>query len=189
MANGRLAGSPLMAGAPHAILIGGASHTGKSTLAAKLAAATGYPVVSTDSLARHPGRPWPDPPAFIADYYANLTTDTHMTLLLHHHENLWPTIQRLISETPQIIIEGNALRPEYLTHCDPATTTCLCLTAPDATLTTRINQSADTPLAQAFLRRTLTDNAQIIASAETHAIRCEPADKITLSSLTSVGSF
>lgn len=40
------------------ILIGGASHTGKSTLAQALASHLGWNYRSTDKLARHPGRPW-----------------------------------------------------------------------------------------------------------------------------------
>ena len=39
------------------LLIGGPSHTGKSTLAETLAAELGWNHVSTDSMARHPGRP------------------------------------------------------------------------------------------------------------------------------------
>lgn len=39
------------------LLIGGTSHTGKSTLAAAWAEAHGARVVHTDLLKRHPGRP------------------------------------------------------------------------------------------------------------------------------------
>ena len=39
------------------ILIGGTSHTGKSTLARQLAEELGWNYLSTDQLARHPGRP------------------------------------------------------------------------------------------------------------------------------------
>lgn len=38
------------------ILIGGSSHVGKSTLSKQLAAALGIELISTDDLARHPGR-------------------------------------------------------------------------------------------------------------------------------------
>ena len=40
------------------ILIGGSSHTGKSTAAREIAGRLGWSHLSTDSLARHPGRPW-----------------------------------------------------------------------------------------------------------------------------------
>ncbi len=42
------------------LLIGGTSHVGKSTLAARLASSLGWSTRSTDQLARHPGRPWRD---------------------------------------------------------------------------------------------------------------------------------
>ncbi|MEL7245323.1 MAG: 2-phosphoglycerate kinase, partial [Cyanobacteria bacterium J06573_2] len=40
------------------ILIGGSSHVGKSTLAQSLANKLNWNYISTDKLARHPGRPW-----------------------------------------------------------------------------------------------------------------------------------
>ncbi len=40
------------------ILIGGSSNVGKSILAQSLALKLGWSHISTDSLARHPGRPW-----------------------------------------------------------------------------------------------------------------------------------
>ncbi len=44
------------------ILIAGSSHVGKSTFAARLTKALGWSLISTDSLARHPGRPAYRPP-------------------------------------------------------------------------------------------------------------------------------
>lgn len=44
------------------ILIGGTSHTGKSTLAEFLAAELESINISTDKLALHPGRPWKERP-------------------------------------------------------------------------------------------------------------------------------
>ena len=60
-------------GLPGVMLIGGTSHAGKSSLAAELAARLGYEALSTDKLARHPGRPWrqgeaPVPP-HVAEHY------------------------------------------------------------------------------------------------------------------------
>ena len=43
------------------LLLTGTSHVGKSTCAGKVGAALGWPVVSTDALARHPGSGKPDP--------------------------------------------------------------------------------------------------------------------------------
>lgn len=44
------------------ILIAGTSHVGKSTLAGLLSERLRCEAISTDSLARHPGRPWPGIP-------------------------------------------------------------------------------------------------------------------------------
>ena len=44
------------------VLIGGTSHVGKSTASELLAGTLGWAHVSTDSLARHPGRPWKPAP-------------------------------------------------------------------------------------------------------------------------------
>jgi hypothetical protein len=41
------------------VLIGGTSNVGKSTLAQAVAERLGFEYLSTDGLARHPGRPWP----------------------------------------------------------------------------------------------------------------------------------
>lgn len=100
------------------ILITGTSHAGKSTLAASIGDALGWTVMSTDKLARHPGRPWPSPPPHIEDYYKALSDGTIYRLLLDHHGNMWPVIQRLLrdhreQDTP-LVLEGSALRPEYL---------------------------------------------------------------------------
>ena len=40
------------------MLIGGTSHVGKSTLGKALASKLGWDCVATDSLGKHPGRPW-----------------------------------------------------------------------------------------------------------------------------------
>src|SRR5215468_118437 len=57
------------------ILIGGTSHTGKSTVAKRIAERLGAICVSTDSLARHPGRPWPaarEVPPHVVEHYLQL---------------------------------------------------------------------------------------------------------------------
>lgn len=50
---------------PKVILLGGTSHAGKSTLARAVASSLGWRTLSTDQLARHPGRPWALPPQFV----------------------------------------------------------------------------------------------------------------------------
>lgn len=58
------------------ILIAGTSHVGKSTFAARLTKALGCSLISTDSLARHPGRPWPTVRPAVAEFYSSLSPET-----------------------------------------------------------------------------------------------------------------
>lgn len=100
------------------ILIAGTSHVGKSTLAGLLSEKLGCEAISTDSLARHPGRPWPGIPAPVEDYYTQLSAETIHWFLKVHHQNIWPLIRSLIDNTSgtgnPAIFEGAALRPEFI---------------------------------------------------------------------------
>lgn len=67
------------------VLIGGTSHTGKSTVAKRIAEKIGATCVSTDSLARHPGRPWPaarDVPPHVVRHYLELGDHALITSVL-----------------------------------------------------------------------------------------------------------
>lgn len=106
---------------PRVILIGGTSNTGKSTVARLVAAETGSDVQSTDSLARHPGRPWRTPeyelPPHVVEHYSTLSRAALLTDVLAHYERLWPRIDALIadrvsdSRQPALVLEGSALWP------------------------------------------------------------------------------
>lgn len=76
------------------VLIGGTSNVGKSTVARAVAAELGFGCLSTDRLARHPGRPWRTPewevPAHVAEHYRSLSVDELITSVLGHYERLWP---------------------------------------------------------------------------------------------------
>jgi 2-phosphoglycerate kinase len=105
-------------GLPRCILIGGASHLGKSSVARHIAAALGFTHVSTDSLARHPGRPWPTPdwavPPHVAEHYGTLTDDELIASVLTHYRNMAPMIAELVRERSEegLVLEGSALLPE-----------------------------------------------------------------------------
>jgi predicted kinase len=62
------------------VLIGGTSNVGKSTVADEVAARLRFERWSTDSLARHPGRPWrtdgDELPPHAAEHYRDLTVDS-----------------------------------------------------------------------------------------------------------------
>lgn len=71
------------------LLIGGASHVGKSTLAQSLASHLKWNCYSTDKLARHPGRPWQEGnkeiPQHVARYYEQLSADELIQDVLYHY--------------------------------------------------------------------------------------------------------
>lgn len=156
------------------VLIGGTSHVGKSTLGADLAAALGWSLTATDSLARHPGRPWAQVRPHVVEFYENLSAPTIYRLLLDHHRNLWPGIRELISRrTDPLIIEGSALRPELVAELPDDNLDVVWLTASDAFIIDRIHVSSGfseaSPqsqyLIQCFIDRSLTDNARIVTAA------------------------
>ena len=107
------------------ILIGGASHTGKSTLARSIAAHLNCNYSSTDKLARHPGRPWQpklaDIPKHVVEHYQLLSTDRLIEEVIdHYRENVWQSIEDIVTthiddpSSEQMVIEGSALLPELV---------------------------------------------------------------------------
>tara|TARA_B100001146_G_C16193111_1_gene440161 strand:+ start:800 stop:1456 length:657 start_codon:yes stop_codon:yes gene_type:complete len=107
------------------ILIGGTSHCGKTTLAKRMSVEHNIKLISTDSLAKHPGRPWKETPSnnipeHVKDYYSKLSTKEMMASVLMHYEKLWPTIRDIIRlcirENTNLIIEGSALLPKLIDH-------------------------------------------------------------------------
>jgi len=91
------------------ILIAGTSH---------VSTRLGWQAISTDSLARHPGRPWPGIPAPVEEYYTALSAETIHWFLKVHHQNIWPLIRPMIDSSSHTgnpaIFEGAALRPEFI---------------------------------------------------------------------------
>lgn len=113
------------------ILIGGTSHTGKSSLASALAERLGWDMVSTDKLARHPGRPWRTPPDQVPDhviehYGGSLTVPELIEdVLRHYKKNVWPQVERMVAtqlSKPQredgLVLEGSALWPDWFRLLD-----------------------------------------------------------------------
>jgi 2-phosphoglycerate kinase len=106
------------------LLIGGASHLGKTTVAQLLGRKLGAKVVSTDKLARHPGRPWPQRPfvvpPHVAEHYLTLTHDELIESVLEHRRSMWPTVSELVRKHADdrtlepLVLEGAALLPELV---------------------------------------------------------------------------
>ncbi len=107
------------------ILIGGSSHVGKSTVANSLAVMLGWTQISTDGLARHPGRPWRPEPEKVSDlvakHYLSLSTAELLEdVLLHYQFNVWPKIEDIVAthlrNAPEagVVLEGSAIWPDFV---------------------------------------------------------------------------
>ena len=181
------------------ILIAGSSHVGKTTLAARLGEALGWSVTSTDSLARHPGRPWPQVREPVSEYYTRLSPETITWFLKVHHENMWPRIGRMLEDEVQaesrFIFEGSALRPGLVAPLVSDGLAAICLHAERAFLEERMRSGSGYDVADAgmrllidrFIERELRDNdamrnealengIQIIDAADRRAVDAVFAD-------------
>ena len=146
-----------MATVPKVILIGGSSHVGKSTIAASLASTLGWTHISTDSLARHPGRPWrsaPDKvPKDVAEHYLRLSIDELIDDVLRHYRfNVWPKVEAIIAShsdntsTNRVVLEGSALWPEFAKSLDFTKTPAIWLTTSDKLFRQRIRTNSQVHL-------------------------------------------
>lgn len=167
-----------------AILIGGSSHSGKSTLAAALGAEPGWTDISTDSLARHPGRPWRvgerEVKPHVAAHYRDLSVDELITDVLCHYKTMWPDIETLITShtldksKPRLVLEGSALWPEQVATLESTGVNALWLTASDDLFVARIKadsgfghaSSEERVLIEKFLARTLRYNNEMMQVVE-----------------------
>lgn len=178
---------------PSVLLIFGTSHVGKSTLAAGMGTALGWKVLSTDQLARHPGRPWPEVKPAVADFYESLSDESIYWFLQVHHENLWPRIQHLIAAESAsrqgLVFEGSALRPEFIANLESQAFVPVGLHASADFLLRRIKTESRyneldgrmRSLVDKFITRSLHDNQNIVSAAERLGLRLvniEDRDKL-----------
>lgn len=167
-----------IASGPPVLLIFGTSHVGKSTLAAEIGRSLGWTVQSTDDLGRHPGRPWPSARPQVAEFYTRLTDETIFWFLRVHHENMWPRIRHIIQDGilsgKGLVLEGSALRPEFLEEFKPSRLQMIGLFAENTFLKRRIESAShyserdDATRMQIdrFINRSLTDNEHLVAAGQ-----------------------
>lgn len=161
--------------------MGGTSHTGKSTLAQFLASQLGWNYRTTDTLARHPGRPWkPKPeqvPPHVAEHYLSLPVEALIVdVLRHYRETIWPLAHSIIAHHATdlsagcLVMEGSALWPEQVATLMLPNVAAVWITAGDDLLERRIYASSQyetkSPTEQAmidkFLARTWLYNAHMM---------------------------
>ncbi|EUB96216.1 hypothetical protein PMI07_001818 [Rhizobium sp. CF080] len=178
------------------ILIAGSSHVGKTTLAKRLMEALGLNMISTDGLARHPGRPWPNVRPPVAEYYSRLSPETIYWFLKVHHENMWPGLKRMIEDEIRaqrpFVLEGSALRPEFIAPVISNTVVGLCLHADADVLAERMRAEAgylqageaERGVIDKFIERSLRDNSEMHKAAQEHGLRIvDAADPLAVADL------
>jgi 2-phosphoglycerate kinase len=171
------------------ILIGGSSHTGKSTTAQVLAAKLGWSARTTDHLARHPGRPWKtklrDIPPHVDEHYSTLPTDELFIDVLKHYYRLWPEIKSIITThatdvtTDPLVLEGSALWPENVATLDLENVKAIWFTASDDLFRVRMYAESgyegasphERMLIDKFLDRTILYNQKMMAAVRELGLR------------------
>ncbi len=165
------------------ILIGGSSHSGKSTTARALASLLGWACASTDYLiTRHPGRPWRteqrEVPPHVSAHYATLPVADLLTDVLDHYRRQWPVTAAKIAAhatdpaAERLVLEGSALWPELVTTLNLAQVQAVWLTAGDELFRARMYaesryEQASAPermLIDKFLARTLLYNQKMMVA-------------------------
>jgi len=171
------------------ILIGGTSHVGKSTVSEALAAVLGWDCLSTDSLARHPGRPWkPAPekvPDHVAEHYLSLSVEELVDDVLRHYRvNVWPMVDEIVASysnrtaSTGLVLEGSALWPELAAGLDFRKVAAIWLTAGEEVLRQRIHEgsgygsksSREREMIDKFLQRTVAYDLRMVDSARKHGL-------------------
>lgn len=131
------------------LLVGGPSHSGKSTLAEALAVKLGWSHVSTDSMARHPRRPWKTEsrpvPEHVVAHYSSLSVGDLIADVMRHYNGMWPDIEGLVRprvidrDADSMVLEGSAVLPERVAAAGLKDVAACWLTANDEVLERRIH--------------------------------------------------
>lgn len=135
------------------ILIGGSSHSGKTTLAQILSKQLNAQLISTDQLAKHPGRPWKENPALIPttvrNHYSSLSKEELLEDVLQHYIKVWKSIQLIIDKhwregtTTPLVLEGSAILPDLVHHYSSTEITAFWLSISQEAYQERIFQNSN----------------------------------------------
>lgn len=177
------------------LLIGGTSLTGKSTLARRLAAELEWNLLSTDELARHPGRPWADYgsvlPDDVTEHYSSLTAgELADAVLTHYQQNVWPIAEAMVRcrvnnpYDPCLVLEGSALLPDLAAAASFERVASIWITAAEALLTRRIHHMSryqhkaapEQHLIDGFLQRAVIIDGIIRETAQQHGLHTVDAE-------------
>ena len=172
------------------LLLGGTSHVGKSTLAKRLAEQLGWNCLSTDQLARHPGRPWrhdnADLPQDVIAHYSELTAQQLLgSVMQHYRQNVWPIVDALVRShvnnpyEPHLVFEGSAILPALVAAAGFDLVCCVWLTAADDLVTERIIASSqfaqrsdsEKRLVEAFIARSVGFNRMLVDATDKLGLR------------------
>ncbi|WFS03519.1 hypothetical protein [Rhizobium tumorigenes] len=178
------------------VLISSSYNVGKTTFATRLAQQLGCSVISTDSLARHPGRPWPEVRPPVAEYYARLSPETIYWFLRVHHENMWPSIRQSIEAARRVqtpfVFEGSAIRPEYIAPLISGEVLGVFLYADNDFLRERMRSEAKyiqtdetrRSMIDKFIDRSLRDDSEMHVAATDHDVRVvDTSDGVAVATL------
>ena len=188
---------------PRVILIGGSSHVGKSTLGKFLANKLGWNYLATDSLARHPGRPWGSVNGtvknHVVEHYRTLSVESLFTDVLAHYQiNVLPQVEALVHShgsdlsTECLIIEGSALYPSFVADLvNKNSVRAIWLTLSDRTIRTRIFSESNFDrlnkdkqyLVQKFCARTLLYNRRMQEEVKCRGLISINVDSATVEQL------
>lgn len=182
-----------------AILIGGTSHLGKSYFAEALAHRLGWQYMSTDSLSRHPGRPWKKecviPVAVQNHYLTNTPNELVDDVIQHYGKSVWPIVKAIVQTRvfnqydSCIVLEGSAILPEPVASADFEQTLSVWFTASEDLIKTRIHKSSryhqksprGRKMIDRFLSRSLLFNEHILAETrrlDQHSVDISQADAV-----------
>jgi 2-phosphoglycerate kinase len=174
------------------LLIGGTSHSGKSTVGKAVAEKLGWRLESTDYLARHPGRPWrtdgSEVPPHVIEHFSTLTVDELMAEVLRHYRTVWPQIEALMAENEDgLVIEGSAVLPELVAELQSDRVKRMWLVGSDGLFRSRIEAESRLAPASAcealaiekFALRAERFNRYVKAEVERLGLSSLPADAPT----------